>query len=173
MDFKNKKRHCDVADSLHLAKPGGWCAVALVCGDSSSLVFSRAWSSNVQFAHAGLITSLEPQAIWVPLIWWHDMAGLPVRYCSQIISPFGGMGLLAILHTWKKAALKRMTKENIQYSVSERLNKTQNRKQEKISMINEKVTFHGMIKEMRVLLPPVRKISHGVFMNPKEVLMCG
>ena len=66
-----------VADSLHLAKPGGWCAVALVCGDSSSLVFSRVWSSNMQFALAGLITSLEPQASWAPLIWWHDMEGLP------------------------------------------------------------------------------------------------
>ena len=90
------------ADNLHLAKPGGWCAVALVCCDSSLRVFFRAWSSNLQLAHAGLITSLEPQASWAPLIWWHDMAGLPVRYCSQIISPFGGMGLLATLHMEKK-----------------------------------------------------------------------
>ena len=43
-----------------------------------------------------------------------------------------------------------MTNENIQYSVSERLNKTRNRKQEKISLINKTATFHGMIKEMRV-----------------------
>ena len=169
MDFKNKKRHCDVADSLHLAKPGGWCAVALVCGDSSSLVFSRAWSSNVQFAHAGLITSLEPQAIWVPLIWWHDMAGLPVRYCCQIISPFGGMESLAILHM-EKSCIK--TNGIRKYSISERLNKTRNRKQEKISMINKRAPFHGMIKGMRVS-PATCQKSHGVFLNPEEVLMCG
>ena len=80
---------------------------------------------------------------------------------------------MAILHTRKKVALKQMIKENIQYSVSERLNKTRNSKQGKIFMINKKATFHGMIKEMRALLPPIRKISHGVLLNPKEELMCG
>ena len=97
-------------------------------------------------------------------------------YCQtqlQLRIDIGGMGFLAILHTRKKAALKQMIKENIQYSVSERLNKTRNRKQEKTSMINKKAIFHEMKKEMRVLLPPVRKISHGVFLNPKEILMCG
>ena len=43
-----------------------------------------------------------------------DMAGLPMRNCSQIISPSGGMRLLAIFQTRKKTASKQMMKENIQ-----------------------------------------------------------
>ena len=145
-----------VADSLHLAKPGGCCGAGL-------------WLFILTCLLQGVVLEAVTRA-WSPRRGGRRWSGGHGRAAHEILQsdhfPIWGHGAFGNLSNYtEKSCIK--TNDERKYSRQE----TENKK--KISMINKKATSHGMIIEMRALLPPDRKISHGVFLNLKEILMCG